>query len=555
MPLPENRECDVLIVGAGPTGLVLAYELARRGVHFRLIDKNEGPAEQSRALLIQVRSLETFAFMGLIDEFLQKGLHVDQLRLVVNQKPVFQNRFQALDSPYPFPLVLPQNDTEAILLSALAQKGIHVERRTELKSFESKNDFVKVLLQKDDGEEESFDCSYLVGCDGAHSAVRHGLDLPFKGAPYPEGFILADVDLESSLNPKDIYLFWHDQGFLAVLPMRDKWVRLISMRAPGTDAFKKVSIEEFQSNIDRAIPGSGKILKAYWLENFHLHHRGVPRYQVDHVFLAGDAAHIHSPAGGQGMNTGIQDAFNLAWKLSLKIQNPGFENVLESYSPERHPVGERVLKTTDRFFRMVVTAGFSGKLVRNYLLPFAAKFIFPHLTGTLTRFVSQLQVNYRGSACVSEGPAQHWPASSPKPGERAPDGPLKDCNNGKALTLYEIFREMNFLLLVFGNAQSIQTAKLRLSENLNLSSQTLWKTVFICRDYSELGNTEAYTFQDMNGILAKKYGIQDGIYLIRPDRYIAYRQQGFNFKDFQRYLLRISSDESFTKTKIPNPLN
>lgn len=552
MSLPENPECDVLIVGAGPTGLVLAYELARRGVSFRLIDKNEGPAEQSRALLIQVRSLETFAFMGLIDEFLKKGLHVDQLRLVVNQKPVFQNRFQALDSPYLFPLVLPQNDTEGILLSALAQKGIQVERRTELKSFESKKDFVKVVLQKEDGSEESLDCSYLVGCDGAHSAVRHGLDLPFKGAPYPEGFILADVDLESSLNPKDIYLFWHDQGFLAVLPMRDKWVRLISMRAPGTDAFKKVNIEEFQSNLDHAIPGGGKILQTYWLENFHLHHRGVPRYQVDRVFLAGDSAHIHSPAGGQGMNTGIQDAFNLAWKLSLKIQNPGFEKVLASYSPERHPVGERVLKTTDRFFRMVVSAGFSGKLVRNYLLPFAAKFIFPHLTGTLTRFVSQLQVNYRDSSIVSEASGQRWSTSSPKPGERAPDGPLKDCSSGKALTLYEIFKDTDFLLLIFGNAQSLQTAKKKLSENLNLSSQALWKTLFICSDFPELGKTEPWTFQDVSGILSKKYGLGEGLYLIRPDRYVAYRQQGFDFEDFQKYLIQISSDESFTKTKIPN---
>lgn len=509
MPSPEK--CDVLIVGAGPTGLVLAYELARRGVNFRLIDKNEGPAEQSRALLIQVRSLEIFAFMGLIDDFLQKGQHIDQLRLVVNQKPVFQNRFQALDSPYPFPLVLPQNDTEAILLSALAAKDIQVERRTELKSFESKNDFVKVRLQKEGDSEESFECSYLVGCDGAHSAVRHGLDLPFTGAPYPEGFILADVELESSLSPKDIYLFWHDKGFLAVLPMRNRWTRLISMRAPGIDAFKKVTIEEFQLNIDHAIPGGGKILKAYWLEDFHLHHRGVPRYQVDRVFLAGDAAHIHSPAGGQGMNTGIQDAFNLAWKLALKLQKPGFEKILESYSPERHPVGERVLKTTDRFFRMVVSASFSGSLVRNYLLPFAAKFIFPHLTGTLTRFVSQLQVNYRGSACVSEAPGQQWPSSSPKPGERAPDGPLDEAS-GKAFHLYEIFQDTGFLLLVFGGKQA-------LSENLQPASSNLWKTVFIS-----------------SRVLFEKYGLSEGLYLIRPDRYVAYRQRGFDLAALNDYL-------------------
>lgn len=526
-----SQKCEVLIVGAGPTGLVLAHELARRGVNLRLIDKNEGPAEQSRALLIQVRSLETFAFMGLIDAFLEKGQHIDEIRLTVNQKPLFQNRFQSLDSPYPFPLDLPQNDTEAILIASLKEKNIQVERRTELKHFENQKDCVKVFLQKSNGEEEIIHCSYLVGCDGAHSAVRHGLNLDFKGAAYAEGFILADVEWESELKPQDINLILHEKGFLAVLPMRDRWTRLISMRRPGEDAFKKATVEEFQALIDEIVPGGGKILKNYWLESFHLHHRGVKQYQVNRVFLAGDAAHIHSPAGGQGMNTGIQDAFNLAWKLAFKLQHPENKKILESYSLERQPVGERVLKTTDRFFRLVVSTGFGGKFLRNFLLPFAARYVLPHLTHAFSYFVSQLQVNYRGSACVSETGGQQWDRSAPKPGERALDGFLKNPSNGKTLTLFEIFRETDYLLLIFGSAENIKT----IQEKWAAFPKSFWKTVFISN------STEASHFQDENGVVAQKYGLKDGIYLIRPDRYVAYRQQGFDFENFQKYLSEILS--------------
>lgn len=579
MTLSKPLKTDVLIVGAGPTGLVLAYELARRGVNFRLIDKNEGPAEQSRALLIQVRSLETFAFMGLIDEFLKKGLPIAQLHIFVKQKSLFQNNFQNLDSPYPFPLVLPQNDTEAILLAALAAKGIQVERQTELLRFEAKKDSVEVFLRKATGKpnqrhrrgegealaaqrssplaglpmegttrvpviEESFSCSYLVGCDGSHSVVRHGLDLPFKGSPYPEGFILADVELQSSLHPKDLYLLWQEKRFLAVLPMRDTRVRLISMRTPGSEASKEVTQEEFQSYVDRCIPGGGKILRSYWLANFHLHHRGVPRYQVDGVFLAGDAAHIHSPAGGQGMNTGIQDSFNLAWKLALRLKNPRYEKVLNSYSPERQPVGERVLKTTDRFFRIVVSAGLGGRFIRNFILPLVAKFVLPRVMGSVARFVSQLQVNYRSSSLVAQAAGQNWPSSSPKPGERAPDAPLKELATSRSLKLYEIFRNVEFILLVFlDSSKEINLEKLL--ADLNSLSPGLWKTVVIASSPEMKGAG----YQDENGSLSKKYGLCEGLYLIRPDRYVGYRQQGFNLNSFQEYLIKISSMDPQAKRR------
>ncbi len=498
---------EVLIVGAGPTGLVLAYELARRNIPIRIIDKNEGPAEQSRALLIQVRTLEVFHFMGIIDEIIQRGQKISQMNLFMRHHLAFEAHFQSLKSPYPFPLVLPQNDTEAILISALEKQGIQIERNTELLSLSQDSGQVTVTLRKN-GQEENLCTSYLVGCDGAHSVVRHSLNLPFKGSAYSQLFSLADVEFQSSLKQDEMYLFFESKGFFAILPMRKGWVRLITVNPSSqVNSAPEPTLEDFQKCVDHFIPGKGKIIKTYWLSYFHLHHRVSPSYQEGRVFIAGDAAHIHSPAGGQGMNTGIQDSFNLAWKLALVIQKKSSPKLLESYSLERQPVGERVLKTTDRFFKAIVSQGLTARLLKNYLLPFAAKFIFPRIVQTIAYFVSQLQVNYRKSKIVSEAPGQHWPSQAPRPGERALDG---DFKNSK--TLFDTFEDPNYILLIFCE-----------KENAASLLKSLQRKALTCLEIPK-------------GPLYSLYGIEkEGLYLIRPDRYIAYRQQGLDLKKISNW--------------------
>lgn len=510
----KMAEEPVLIVGAGPTGLVLAHELTRRGLRVRLIDKNAGPAEQSRALLIQVRSLEIFHFMGLIDEVLAKGQAIGQINFFIRHRLAFKARFQGLPSPYPFPLVLPQNDTEQILLSNLERMGVSVERETELLQWQQDAAGVSAVLRKN-GREERIRTAWLVGCDGAHSAVRHGLNLPFQGAAYPQRFCLADVELQSGLKPDEISLFIEKDGFFAVMPMRKGWVRLITIDpSQGAEKGGAPPLEAFQACVDRFIPGKGKITRAYWLADFHLHHRGVPRYQEGRVFIAGDAAHLHSPAGGQGMNTGIQDAFNLAWKLALVLESQASPRLLESYSPERQPVGAQVLRTSDRFFNLIVSPRFFARFLRNRIFPLAARFLLPRALQRLAPFVSQLQVNYRKSPLNSQAPGQAWEAKAPRPGERAPDGSF--IQGGKSVSLFDLFQSTRHFLLHFSGKEKRESGLGGLAER--------WPGRW---DFLSLPPSPLHSLYGLKG---------EGFYLIRPDRYVAWRQQDMDLAAFEAFL-------------------
>ncbi len=504
---------QVLIVGAGPTGLVLAYELARRGIRARLIDKDQGPAEQSRALAIQVRTLEIFHFMGILEEVLQKGQAIGHINLFTHKKLLFQAQFRGLKSPYPFPLILPQNDTEAILLAALRKLGVEVERDTELLEFQQEGERVLGTLRKSNTKER-FECAWLVGCDGAHSVVRRSLNLEFKGAAYPQLFSLADVELKSELKQNELSFFFDKDGFFGVFPMRKGWVRLLAVdplgkkRAPGENP----SVDEFQAWADHFLPGKATIQKTYWLSDFRLHHRGVSTYQKGRVFIAGDAAHIHSPAGGQGMNTGIQDSFNLGWKLAGVIQQSLAPEILETYSKERQPVGAHVLKSTDRFFSVMVSQSVIARFIRSFIFPFIAQYILPKAMHKMAYFVSQLQVNYRTSSIVAQTPDQAWARETPCPGERAPDAVFVGGNQDSK-KLFDLFQESKFTLLVFNAHPAV-------FEEISREFGNVFEVV-------KVSGAE----------ISKIYGIaEEGVYLIRPDAYVAYRQQGFDFIFFKNYL-------------------
>jgi len=503
----------VLIVGAGPTGLVLAYELARRGIKVRIIDKDQGPAEQSRALAIQVRTLEIFHFMGILEEVMKKGQPIGHINLFTHKKLLFQAQFQGLKSPYPFPLILPQNDTEAILLEALQKLGVEVERETELLDFQQEGERVLGTLGKEQSK-EPFECAWLIGCDGAHSIVRRSLNLEFKGAAYPQLFSLADVALKSDLKENELSFFFDKDGFFGVFPMRKRWVRLLAVDPLGKkrSAGENPSVAEFQAWADHFLPGKAIIEKAYWLSDFRLHHRGVSHYQEGRVFIAGDAAHIHSPAGGQGMNTGIQDSFNLGWKLAGVIQQSWAPEILETYSKERQPVGAHVLKSTDRFFSVMVSQSVIARFIRSFIFPFIAQYILPKAMHKMAYFVSQLQVNYHTSSIVAQAPDQAWAKETPCPGERAPDAVFID-EKQNSKKLFDLFQGAKFTLLVFNANPAV-------FQKISKEFENIFEVV-------KVSGAE----------ISKIYGIvEDGFYLIRPDAYVAYRQQGFNFIFFKKYL-------------------
>src|SRR5215208_5062050 len=380
MDRPSRSETDVLVVGAGPTGLVMATELAARGVSGRIIDRAPERSERSRALVVQARSLELLQKMGVADELVARGRRTIKATPFVEGRPAANLEFGDIgvdDTPYPFLLFVSQAETERVLEKHLESLGAKVERPVELLSFEGDAEGVSARLRHGDGRQETARVRYLVGADGAHSTVRHTLGLSFKGDAYPQDFPLAGPST----------------------------YRLIATRAEDAplDAGDP-TLEEVQQLATELCPLPVKLYDPSWLARFRLHHRGVDSYRAGQAFVAGDAAHIHSPAGGQGMNTGIQDSYNLAWKLTLVIEGHAPDSILDSYHEERHPIGQRLLRTTDRMFNVAATPNPLAIELRNFLMPR----VLPRVMGKRSlrarafRFVSQLGIRYPDSPIVGE---------------------------------------------------------------------------------------------------------------------------------------------------------
>jgi 2-polyprenyl-6-methoxyphenol hydroxylase-like FAD-dependent oxidoreductase len=409
----------ILVVGAGPVGLTLALALSRQGAAVRLIDKLAAPSELSKAIAIHARTLEVCADLGVADALLAEGQAIHAINFYGDGHPITRLSLDPIDSPFPLVLDLAQDRTEAILAAALP---VPVERGVALTSFRDHGTHVQVSL--DNGE--TFDVDYLVGCDGAHSTVRKGLGLPFEGAPYEYDWVLADVELAGEHLARDeMHMCLHPDGLLACFPLGPTRVRFVADRGGGTG---DPTVADFQAMIDRRGLAPARITEAHWLTAFKLHHRMVPRHSVGRVFLCGDAAHIHSPAGGQGMNTGMQDAYNLAWKLALGAG-------LESYTAERNPVAAQLLAGTDAMTRAATLRNPFTRAVRDHLLGF-----FLGIGAVQARVldnVAELAVHYPDSPLNGAGKGR------PGPGDRAPDAPLADGS------IHVLLRGGKHTLLVF----------------------------------------------------------------------------------------------------------
>jgi 2-polyprenyl-6-methoxyphenol hydroxylase-like FAD-dependent oxidoreductase len=409
---------DVLVVGAGPVGLAMAIELARYGVPVRIVDKAVQRTDKSKALVIWSRTLELMDRIGCTASFIDAGFKVTAANIRTEDKQIARITLDEIPTPYPFALVLPQSETERLLEEQLTSYGVHVERSVELIRFEANADGVVSTLCHLDGREEAFESAWLVGCDGAHSIVRHQLGLGFEGDTLKSDWILADIHLSGVPHPGEIEILWHAEGVLAIFPISKDRYRVIanvgdgSGKAAGTDP----TLEEVQAVMDRRGPGGMIASEPLWLAGFHINERKVTDYRVGRLFLAGDAAHIHSPAGGQGMNTGIQDACNLAWKLALVCHGIGnTELLLDSYSQERSAVGETVLKGAGRITAIGILSGEIKQSIRNRL----ASLIFglSPIVKTAANAMAEISIGYPKSPLNVRG--KHI-SSGPHVGERAP---------------------------------------------------------------------------------------------------------------------------------------
>jgi 2-polyprenyl-6-methoxyphenol hydroxylase-like FAD-dependent oxidoreductase len=349
----------LLIVGAGPTGLTLATQLQAFGTRFRIIDREADQVHESRALAIQPRTLEVLTGLGLADTLVERGNPAVRVELHTRartaQIPLFDIGLD--DTAYPFLLFLSQAETEAILNEHLARHDVTVARGVELTDLQQTPDHVTCTLRHADGPTETLQADYVIGCDGAHSAVRDRAGIDFTGSAYPQTFALADLDADS-LDPEAVHVYLSPAGMLFFFPLDQPapW-RLLAMQPtqehlPGTES---PSLTELQALTDANTANTVQLHDPVWRTYFRLHHRHATTYRAGRVFLAGDAAHIHSPAGAQGMNTGIQDAWNLGWKLALITDGIANPELLHTYQTERQPVGRYVMRFTDRAFTIATS--------------------------------------------------------------------------------------------------------------------------------------------------------------------------------------------------------
>jgi 2-polyprenyl-6-methoxyphenol hydroxylase-like FAD-dependent oxidoreductase len=398
----RSTDTDVLIVGAGPVGLFLANECARRGLRWRLVEARASQSEHSKALAIFPRTLEIFDMAGIAAPFLCAANRVTWVNVVAHKRRLARIRFAPEGTPYPFVAMVPQDVTERLLVDELSRKGGSVEYNTALVSTAQHAGHVSATLEKD-GERIELTTAFVVGCDGAHSAVRHLLNLPFEGAQYDAWFMLADIQTNEALPADEMHLCPSEFGPLAIFPMsaiRRRVVTTIEQPAgdaPSLDLVRKMLAE-------RAPPGI-EALSLRWSRYFRIHHRQVGRLRIGRMFIAGDAAHIHSPFGGQGMNTGLQDVWNLAWKLDLAVRGRGNERLLESYTAERRPVIKGVIETTHRLTRVMGTPSKLAQALRDAVIPVVSR-----LTAFQHRFVenlSELGIAYGGSSII-EGTGKRY---------------------------------------------------------------------------------------------------------------------------------------------------
>ena len=415
------QNIKVLIAGAGPVGLTLANELVRYGISVRIVDKAAARTDKSKALVLWSRTLELFDHAGYVDGFLPAGMPAHGAIISTGKEVIAQIKLDDIDSVYPYALMIPQSDTERVLEERLAKHGVTVERNVALESFVDQGAQVQSVLRKTTGESETLTTDWLIGCDGAHSAVRHGLGLAFDGTTQPSDWYLADGHI-TGLQPQDrLHIFWHKDGILAFFPISEGRWRVVADLGPAPDNAHHAdpTLEEIQSLLTRRGSGGLVIKDAYWLAAFRINERKVSQYSRGRAFLAGDAAHIHSPAGGQGMNTGMQDAFNLAWKLSLVIGGVAKPSLLDSYSVERSAVGDQVLSNAGRMTEVAIMRNPIAQGLRNAVVKFA--FGFPQLGHAAANTLAELDIGYPDSPLTVKG-AHHsketkagkrWPARLP----------------------------------------------------------------------------------------------------------------------------------------------
>ncbi|MGW0043348.1 FAD-dependent oxidoreductase [Rhodococcus sp. NPDC003348] len=522
-PKFPHTSTDVLIVGAGPVGLTLAVQLRRRGVDVLVVDRRPERAPFAKAVGVSPRTLEVFDSMGIVRAALDASITM-RGQLVYSDDAAAVRMEMPLPDVIPYRFVaMPQYETERILTDALAAHGGHVTRGVEFTGFNQHDDTVTSTLHGPRGG-STVSSRYLVGCDGAHSLVRKGLGVEFEGDAFPEEYMLADVEVDWSLPAGfGVRAMHHTDGsvddLMVAIPLPGRHRYRISMLVPdelataatpgavahGLEGGRAPDLHHVQAVLDRLAPEPTTASNLRWSSVFRISHRLAARYSHGRVFLAGDSAHIHPPTGAQGMNTGIQDATNLAWKLALAVQGLAAEDLLDTYHLERHPVGEEVVGRTVRHARQGIGAGETDASV-----------------AVLRE--AQLLVAYPDSPLVgADGHSENDPG--PHPGERAPDaGGLGQDSTALPARVHDLLRHPGHTLLLYASDAGQVDAQLDLAAVTMDRYGPLVRCHVIVDPAAQIPDVSGIVLRDNDGRFAQTYGSRGGAgYLIRPDGYLGFR--------------------------------
>jgi 2-polyprenyl-6-methoxyphenol hydroxylase-like FAD-dependent oxidoreductase len=509
----------VLIAGAGPSGLSLAITLRRFGVPVRIIDRAPQPSAVSKALAVWSGSLEALQGMQVIDEFLASGKRLRALSVGDGSRELAELAVgDGIDSPYPYPLLLPQSRTEQILTARLSALDVEIERCVELIGLAQDADGVTATLRHADDRTESVRAPYLVGCDGARSLVRQSLGIAFEGYTEPETFLLGDVHIDGGrLDHRSIYLWWHNGGTVALFPFEDELWRVFAMRGTnGSDAAP--TVEELQRRIELHGPPGLRLRDPAWLSAFRINERLAARYRAGRCFLVGDAAHIHSPAGGQGMNTGIQDATNLGWKLAYALNGIGDEGLLlDSYEAERRPVARAVIDAAAQKQHLAFGSSTIGRIIKDIAITILGN--MSAVQKKLQVELSETEVVYRGGPLVELAGAPRR-ARRTEVGARARDAMLVDPATGQPVPLWPRLSELRHTLLLFDDAQHAIAGT-------GMAEGTADRLQILAIDAKTDPKREVHDRYHVRG---------PGWVLIRPDQVVAARGEGADLTALNRYL-------------------
>jgi len=515
-------DCQVLVVGAGPTGLVLAADLLGRGISTRIIDKGDGANLETRAIAVHARALEVLDMMGLAERFVDRGQAVRWFTFYADGRPRLSLDLSRNGTRFPFMLDIPQHQTEALLRERVAELGGVIEQGTELTGLSDEAGVVVATARDAGGRTRTITAGYVVGCDGAHSRVRHELGLPFRGHPYPQDWLLADVRLDWDRPEDRAHAFFRaDATPLVAFPMREhRWrlvVPLAGDRPPGPP-----DLGEIQRLADQRAPERVTVSDPTWLASFHCHRRSTDTYRRGRVLLAGDAVHIHTPAGGQGMNTGITDAHNLGWKLALVASGRAPAQLLDSYGRERAPVAAQVLGLTHALVRFGTMTHPVQRALRDAIVPAAVR-VGPVHRRAVRRW-TQVNVGYPASSLTRPGPGR----GRPRPGQRAADTEVRTPDG--ASRLFAVLRRGRHVMVVAGADPGRALAGPALGP------------------YRDLFEVVTRGPGDARAFSGDRAG---SVVLIRPDGYVAARGRPGRLPDVLDYLRELSGEAHAARPARP----